>query len=411
MRTPSIRAKLVLAIVLTLCASGLASTALVRALYARTARASSEEALRGAASAYEDLERSDVEKLASILDVLVANPALRDAFAAKEREKLQALSLPIHQVLKAEHGINHWNYIEADTRKMFLRPHLPNKFGDVIERQSLIKAMSRLETSVGMELGKSEFALRVGRPFFADGKLIGYIELGEGVHHFLGKMKAQTGNDFAMFVSKKLIDQSEWARTRGSARNNWNDFPDVVVVNSTTQDTIVDAAAVSAEETSGKILDEVEQNGSTFVRGVFPVRESSGNVVGGLVVRHDISGLHADMRAGILKALAFLFGLAVLASVLVYLLVDRLILRRLRGMTSTMEDLSIRLAGGDYSVGATVAPARQDEIGAFETFFGEFLTLIGNTLRALADRQKQPARPALPPPPAAPRPVAPVKRA
>jgi hypothetical protein len=408
MRTPSIRAKLVIAIVLTLCASGLASTALVRALYARTARGAAEEALRGAASAYEDLERSDVEKLASIVDVVVANPALRDAFAAKDREKLQALTLPIHQVLKAEHGINHWNYIEPETHKMFLRPHLPTKYGDVIERQSLIKAMSRLETSIGMELGKSEFALRVGRPFFADGKLIGYVELGEGIHHFLGKMKAQTGNDFAMFVSKKLMDQSEWGRTRGASRNNWNDFADVVVVNSTTQDSIVDAAAVAAGDT-GRILDEFEQNGSTYARGVFPVRESSGNIVGALVVRHDISALHADMRAGIVRALGFLIGLAIVASLLVYILVDRLIFRRLRGMMTTMEDLSVRLAGGDYSVAAAVAPARKDEIGAFETFFGEFLVLIGNTLRALADRVKQPARPSLPPPPA-PRPAAPVNR-
>ncbi len=303
----------------------------------------------------------------------------------------------MHQVLKSEHGINHWNFIEAETRKMFLRPHLPSKYGDVIERQSLIKAMSRLETSVGMELGKSEFALRVGRPVFAEGKLVGYIELGEGIHHFLGKMKAQTGNDFAMFISKRLIDQSEWARTRGAARNNWNDFPDVVVVNSTTQDTIVDATAVGNGEGSGKILEEAEQNGSIFARGVFPVRESSGTLVGGLVVRHDISGLHADMRAGILKALGFLVALAIISSGLVYLLVDRLIFRRLRGMMSTMEDLSVRLAGGDYSVGSTVGPAREDEIGAFETFFGEFLGLIGNTLRTLAERQKQPPRPALPP--------------
>ena len=154
MRTLSIRAKLVLAIVATLCASGLASTALVRALYERTARTASEEALRGAALAYEDLERSDVEKLSAILDVLVTNPALREAFAAKDRERLLAVSLPMHQVLKSEHGINHWNFIEAETRKMFLRPHLPSKYGDVVERQSLIKAMSRLETSVGMELGK-----------------------------------------------------------------------------------------------------------------------------------------------------------------------------------------------------------------------------------------------------------------
>jgi len=390
----SIRAKLVLAIVVTLGASGVASAFLVRDLYARSSRTAAEEALRGAAAAYEQLERNDVEKLSTALDIIVHHPGLRDAFAARDREKLQSIALPMHQALKGDHGIGHWNFIEAETRKMFLRPHLPNKHSDVIERPSLLKAMSRLETSAGKELGKSEFALRVGRPFFADGKVIGYVELGEGITHFLGKMKAQTGNDFAMFIHKKLIDQSEWARTRGSERNNWNDFPDVVVVNSTIAEAIVDAGAIAAgHEPQGKVLEELERGGTVFARGVFPVRDSGGTVVGGLVVRHDISALFAGMRQGLIQALGFLLALTLGAAGLVYLLVDRLIFRRLQGMMSTMEDLSVRLAGGDYSVSAAGTQARNDEIGRFETFFGEFLGLVGNTLRGLAERNKQLAKP------------------
>ncbi|MBI5066611.1 MAG: HAMP domain-containing protein [Deltaproteobacteria bacterium] len=404
----SIRAKLVLAIVLTLGASGLASALLVRELYLRSARTAAEEALRTAAAAYDQLERNDVEKLATALDVAVHHPGLRDAFQARDRERLQSLTLPIHQMLKGEHGIGHWNYIEADSRKMFLRPHLPAKFGDVIERPSLLKAMSRLETSAGKELGKSEFALRVGRPFFGEGqKLIGYVELGEGITHFLGKMKAQTGNDFAMFIHKKLLDQSEWARTRGNERNNWNDFPDVVVVNSTTTDAIVDPAAIAANVGDGKVLEEQERGGATFARGVFPVRDSGGTVVGGLVVRHDISALFGGMRTGLVQALGFLVALALGAAGLVYLLVDRLIFRRLQRMMSTMEDLSVRLAGGDYTVTAGAPDSRNDEIGRFESFFGEFLGLVGNTMRGLAERNKQLAKP---PPLRAPAPPAPPTR-
>jgi len=395
MRNVSIRAKLVLAIVLTLGASGAASAFLVRALYLRSAQTAAEDALRGAAAAYEQLERNDVEKLTTALDVLVHHPVLRDAFAARDRERLQAAALPIHQSLKADHGIGHWNFIEPETHKMFLRPHLPAKFGDVIERPSLLKAMSRLENSAGKELGKSEFALRVGRPFFAEGKLLGYVELGEGIGHFLRKMKEQTGNEFAMFIRKKLIDQSEWARTRGQERNSWNDFADIVVVNTTTADPIVDAAAVQGASDNGRVLESTEQGASTFARGVFPVRDSSGTIVGGLVVRHDISSLFRGMRDGLLQALGFLLALTAVAAGLIYLLVDHLIFRRLQGMMTTMEALSVRLAGGDYSVKAQVRKPRNDELGRFEGFFGEFLELVGNTLRGLAER----SRPATQPPP------------
>jgi hypothetical protein len=388
-RTVSIRAKLVTAVVLTLVASGVASAFLVRALYMRSARAASAEALRGAALAYEDLEKNDVEKLSTALDVLVASPALRDAFAAKDRDRLQAVAAPIHAVLKAEHRINHWNFIEPETRRMFLRVHMPSKYGDVIDRQGLLRAMAKQETAAGKELGKSEFALRVGRPFIADGKVIGYIELGEGIGHFLGKMKAQTGNDFAMFILKRHVDEGEWARTRGAARNNWSDFVDAVVVNSTTEDPIVDEAALVGGATASQVLDEVSRDGAAFVRGVFPVREASGAVVGGLVVRHDVTALRGAMQHDLLWALAVLAALALVASGLVYLLVDRLIFRRLSRMMSTMQDLSTRVAGGDYGVGGSVRAERDDEIGRFEGFFGEFLALVGNTLRALSERAKR----------------------
>lgn len=403
MRTISIRVKLIIAVVVTVVIAAAGSAFLVRQLYLRTARSAAADALRGASAAYDELEKNEVEKLTAILDTLVANTALRDAFAARDREKLQAIALPIHLSLKNDHGIGHWNFVDAETKRMFLRPHMPQKHDDVIERPALNKAIARRENSVGKELGKSAFALRVGRPFWgADGKLIGYIELGTEIEHFLDRMKKQTGNDFAMFIQKKLIDESEWARTRAlhGAKNTWNDFPEVVVTNATTPDQLVDESALGTSDPAGKVLDEAEKDGAYYARGVFPVRESSGNVVGGLVVRHDVSALRAGMRAGLYRALGLLAALAVVASILVYPVVDKLIFRRLRTMMATMEDMSVRLAGGDYDIGSTQRPIVADELGAFEKFFGDFLRLVGNTLRTLSDRQKQQARP--PPRPPAP---------
>ncbi len=402
MRSVSIRSKLVVAIVLIMAVSAAASSVLVRTLYGRSARGASAEALRGAAAAYEELERQEIARMSAIVDMLAANPGIRDAFAARDRERLQAVSQPIHAVLKGEHGIGHWNFVDAENRRMFLRVHLPAKHDDVIERASLIKAMERRELSAGKELGKSAFALRVGKPVLMEGRLVGYIELGEEIDHFLGRMKQQTGNDFAMFISKKLIDASEWARTRGATRNGWSDFPDVVVVNTTTQEPMVDAAAVTGGGAEGRTLDELSRDGAVFARAVFPVRDSGGNVVGGLVVRHDISGLYAAMWQGLLQAIAFFVALAVVASLLAYLLVDRMIFRRLRAMMATMEDASMRLAGGDYSVAGTVKASSDDEIGKFEGFFGNFLGLVGNTLRGLVDRARQARPPTSAATPAAP---------
>ena len=393
----SIRSKLVLAVVGIMCVSGAASMVLVRSLYARSARGAAEEALRSAAAAYQELERQYQARMAALLDVLVLHPGLQEAFQARDRDRLQAVALPIHQALKKEHGIGHWNFVDAESRRMFLRVHLPAKRDDLVERPSLLKAMERRETSAGKELGKSAFALRVGKPMYADGRLVGYLELGEEIEHFLGRMKEQTGNDFGMFMTKRLVDSSEWARTRGGARNGWDDFPDVLLVNSTTGDPMVDQAAVTGVPPGGRTLDEESRAGSVYARAVFPVRDSSGSVVGGLVVRHDISALHAAKQEGLLQAMAFFAALALAASVLTWLLVDRLIFRRLKAMMGTMEDASVRLAGGDFDVAAAVHSSQRDEIGHFETFFGEFLGLVGTTLRALVERKRQGARAAAAP--------------
>ncbi len=393
MRTVPIRVKVVLAVVATMAVAGVAAVFLVRQLYERGARAASEQALRGAAAAYEDLERADVAKLAATLEGLLAHPGLREAYLARDRARLLALAAPIFQGLKAEHGITHWYFLEPEpSRRCFLRVHAPAKFDDVIDRATLARAIAKREMAAGKELGRTAFALRVVRPFVIDGKVVGYMELGEEIDHFLGRMKAQTGDEVAMFISKKYLDQAEWVRVRGSARNNWNDWPEVVVVDSTTSEPIVDASAISGDIATGRLLDESERNGSVFVRGAFPVRDAGGQVVGGLVARRDITALHAGMQAGILRALGFVALLTLVASALVYLLVDRLIFRRLKMMMSTMEDASECLAGGDYDVGAGLKPARQDEIGDFETFFGKFLRLIGTRLRGLAEQKRGQAR-------------------
>jgi len=392
MRTLSIRLKLVLAVLLTMAVAGGSVAWLVRGAYQRGAWVASDQAVRAAAATFEDLERADTAKLSATMDGLLAHPGLREAFVARDRARLLALAAPIFQGLKTEHGITHWYFLEPEpSRRCFLRVHAPTKFDDVIDRTTLLRAVARRETAAGKELGRTAFALRVVRPFAIDGKLAGYLELGEEIDHFLGRMKAQSGDDVAMFISKKHLDQAEWARVRGAGRNTWAEWPEVVVVDSTSTEPIVDGVAIAAAGSGPALLEESDRGAQVFIRGAFPVRDASGQVVGGMVVRRDISAMHASMQMGVARALVLVAILALVAAALVYVLVDRLIFKRLKGVMSHMEEASLCLAGGDYDVGAGLQPARQDEIGAFESFFGTFLRHLGVTLRGLAARRQDAA--------------------
>lgn len=382
----SIRAKLLVAIVASMVALALVTGALVRAAGERNARGAAEAAITTAGQALAASERADVEKLDATLRALSIHPGLQEAFAARDRKRLLAIAAPVFAVLRADHDVTHLYFIEPEPSKAcFLRVHKPEWAGDIVDRATLAKAIETKGTGAGKELGKTAFALRVVRPWYAaDGKLLGYLELGEEIDHFLGRMKVQTGDDYALLIEKAFLDERAWAGTRQGKRNNWNDRARTVVVDSTAADDSIlefDHALGSVPD-RGLLLDEEVRDGRTYARGIVPVSDAAGRRVGGLFVLHDITPLHATMLTARRWIYLVLVLVAVALGLVLQQLVNRFVFRRLDAMIATMEDLSARLAGGDYDLVAPRATA-PDEIGRFEEFFGRFLQVVAGLLKEL----------------------------
>ncbi len=381
----SIRGKLIVAIFASMVALAVATGALVRSAGERNVRRAAELAISSAGEALAAMERADVEKLDATLSVLAAHPGLAEAFAARDRPRLLALAAPIFATLKAEHDITHFYFLEPEpSRACFLRVHRPEQFGDVVTRATLTLAIDSRGLGSGKELGQTAFALRVVRPWYGrdGGAPLGYLELGEEIDHFLGRMKAQTRDEYGLLVAKSFLDEQAWAATRQGLRNNWGDRARTVVVDTTTADeAIIDFDGdLSSIPEHGLLLEQDARDGRIFVRGIVPVKDAAGRRVGGLFVRHDITALHASMleaRRGIY--LVLLAVAAVLAGLLVRL-VNGLVFRRLDGMVATMDGLSSGLAGGDFDVGAPRATA-DDEIGRFEAHLGRFLQVVAGVLK------------------------------
>jgi hypothetical protein len=256
--------------------------------------------LQNAAEAFAAQERGEIEKLATTLDALLANEELRAAFAARDRERLLALSKPLFETMRDRDRITHWYFIAPEPEQtILLRVHRPELHGDRVDRMTLLRAIETKELGAGKELGRTAFALRVVRPWFHEGKLLGYMELAEEIDHFLTAMKSRTGDDYGLVVKKKFLDETRWAQVLGPRSNSWNDRPDVVVVDTTTfTDGIAGLDAdLEAVPESGLALGEIERGERAFVRGIFPVRDAGGRKVGGLFVQHDFTPAHAALAA------------------------------------------------------------------------------------------------------------------
>jgi len=394
MRNLSIKAKIALAVVACLAAIAATNAVLARHNYRDEMTYAAEQAVRTASRGFVSIEQREIDKLSTALDALAGEPTFRALFAARDRDRLLAAAAPIFQELKARHGVTHWYFIDPEpSRTCFLRVHRPEIHDDVVDRATLRAAIRTNTTAAGKELGQTAFALRVVRPLASQGAVLGYMELGEEIDSFLTRMKAETGDELALVVEKKYVDERAYAvaSERASRRNNWGDAPDVVAIDVTDAAAPVVGSAADVRDVpdGGRYLAPVEVGSRAFVRGVVPVIDAAGRRVGGLFVLHEVTALRDRARSEQVRGVLLLVVVAVIVLALLFVAFERLVFRRLAGMTIAMETVSTRLAGGDYDVGDTIRPTSSDEIGRFETFLRSFLATMGATLRELEKRHRR----------------------
>ncbi len=365
----SVEIKLGIAVLLACLLAAVAGAKIAGAVFEQNLEDAALSTLQGAADGFAAQERSEVEKLSTTLDVLLANDELRGAFVSRDRRKLLAAAAPLFQTMSRRDRITHWYFIEPEpARTVFLRVHRPELFGDRVDRATLQKAIDTRELGAGKELGQTAFALRAVRPWFHEGKLIGYMELAEEIDHFLTAMKSRTGDEYGLLVKKRFLDEQAWARVLGPRSNTWNDRPDVVVVDTTTfTEGIIDYVGdVERIPDRGEALGEAVRGERAYVRGIFPVRDAAGRKVGGLFVLHDFTRHHAALRAGLLQALLALLALGAGTAVVIALLVRRLVFARLARLR---ERLEAHAGANALPPSRVVELSSEDEVGRLEALF------------------------------------------
>ncbi len=366
MRSLSLELKLNFVIAVALLGAALAGAWMSGLVVERSVEEASASALRTAAEAFAAQERAEIEKLASTLDALLAHDELRKAFVARDRVRLLDLAAPLFETMRERDRITHWYFIEPEpSQAVFLRVHQPQLFGDRVERATFLKAKATRDLGAGKELGLTAFALRAVRPWVVDGKLIGYVELAEEIDHFLTALKSRTGDEYGLLVKKRFLDEAAWAKVLGPRANTWNDRPEVVVVDTTTfTEGIIDYQGdLEALPDGGVPLGAVLRDDAAVMRGLFPVRDASDRIVGGLFVLHDFTAQHAAAQGATRRFWMMLVGLATLVAAVLSGVLHLLVFSRLAQLRRRLE---ARAAAEGLPPGRVIQ-ASDDEVSRLES--------------------------------------------
>jgi PAS domain S-box-containing protein len=236
--------------------------------------------------------------------VAIQEPIVRDAvilatLRAGDREGLLVASRPLLDHLKARYGVTHF-YFSDTNRVCVLRAHQPTRYGDRFDRFTALEAQRTGTIASGLELGPlGTLTLRVVRPVFDSGKLIGYLELGKELEELLKYMNTVENVQRVSLISKTVLDRTRWEegiRIWGR-ETNWDYLPDHVInyssIPSAKDGNRLIEAAVKA---FSRDKDEFTVNDKSWRVMFRPLKDAAGQKVGEFLVLNDITTLNASQQ-------------------------------------------------------------------------------------------------------------------
>ena len=252
---------------------------------------------------FQDLIDLRASLMESAVDQFAGSPDLQAAMQSGDRQRLYELTRPIYEPLFSKHGITHFYFHQPDGTN-FLRVHQPDRYGDLITRYTLNRAAQQGRVSSGIELGPlGTFTLRVVVPWSVDGRLIGYVELGEEIDHLIRKLRNIENLDLVVLIRKSLLNRPDWEngmRMLGRS-SDWDRFPDMVVIDQTLPflpDRLGQLLAEKKLRYSREI--RLDINGREYFAKLLPLWDAANSVVGDFVLICDVHEAIHDFQKSML---------------------------------------------------------------------------------------------------------------
>ncbi|MFQ5646119.1 MAG: response regulator [bacterium] len=238
--------------------------------------------------------KSDIKLMSEEVNTLSLNRKIQEAWLAGNRPELLKLSLPFLDKLRPTHKI----YFNDSSRKNFLRVHQPEKHSDFIDNLVLQEAQKHGWPASGIELDQSGIlSLRVTYPWLVDNRVIGYIEMSQGINYIIKTLADIFNIKLYPTIYKRFLLRRKWesGRETPGRQGKWDLFPDSVFVNpvpGNIYETMKKVLGYRHRQHMEMLTDIELSLGKRIYRvGMIPIIDTGNREVGDLAVLLDITEL------------------------------------------------------------------------------------------------------------------------
>lgn len=305
--------------------------------------------------------RAKFEMLA-ISQIPIANdPEILAAFAARDREALAALTLPMMEQLDAQ-GIKQFHFHLPDATSFF-RVQKPEEFGDDLSsfRKTVVQANNDEQTVEGLEGGVSGVGFRYVVPLSFQGQHIGTVELGLGLEQeFIDNMKEDYNSEWVLYG----LEDNKPSYMLGTLPEYELTFSDEKL------------QQVQQGETIEQLVDYLKVT-------AFPLTDFSGEVKWFLLSIKDYTTILDKENSVLINILISSVILSIIG-----LLIIIWILRRTLSPLSVLSRNAEMIAEGDLTIEQPTYDSK-DEIGILSSSFNKMTTSLKTLIRDIQSQSNE----------------------
>jgi PAS domain S-box-containing protein len=236
--------------------------------------------------------------LAAVLQLIASDTGIPQALRNRDADRLLAIWRPLFEKLHRQMNLTHFNFLDAK-RVCLLRVNKPEQSGDRIESITALEAERTGKTASGIELGPlGTFTLRVVQPVFADGLLVGYVELGKEIEDVLAPLHRLAELQLVVTIHKEYLNRKNWEDGMRLLKReaNWDRLPRSVVIYAS-QDRLPEALVSLGDQVGQQAHAETEREivfeGKEWRVSASPLQDASGKEIGDLLVMCEITTVKA----------------------------------------------------------------------------------------------------------------------